>query len=35
MIDGVIVEPLKKICDERGAIYHMLRCDDPHFQQFG
>lgn len=35
MIDGVIVEPLKKICDERGAIYHMLRCDDPNFQKFG
>lgn len=35
MISGVKIIPLKKICDERGRIMHMLRCDDPHFQQFG
>lgn len=35
MIDGVKVKPLKKICDERGMIMHMLRCDDPDFEQFG
>ena len=35
MIDGVIVKPLKKICDERGMIMHMLRCDDPDFEKFG
>jgi dTDP-4-dehydrorhamnose 3,5-epimerase len=35
MIEGVKVKPLKKICDERGMIMHMLRCDDPDFKQFG
>jgi dTDP-4-dehydrorhamnose 3,5-epimerase len=35
MIDGVRVKPLKKICDERGMIMHMLRCDEPDFEQFG
>ena len=35
MIEGVIVHNLRKIPDERGMIMHMLRCDDPHFEQFG
>ncbi|MFC1991156.1 dTDP-4-dehydrorhamnose 3,5-epimerase family protein [Chloroflexota bacterium] len=35
MIDGIKVKPLKKICDERGIIMHMLRCDDPDFEKFG
>lgn len=35
MIDGVLLVPLRKIPDERGMVMHMLRCDDPHFQQFG
>lgn len=35
MIEGVLAIPLKKICDERGMIMHMLRCDDPHFERFG
>ena len=35
MIDGVEVIPLKQIPDERGKIMHMLRSDDPHFEQFG
>ncbi|MFH1791939.1 MAG: dTDP-4-dehydrorhamnose 3,5-epimerase family protein [Candidatus Omnitrophota bacterium] len=35
MIDGVKCVPLKKICDERGMIMHMLRKTDPHFEQFG
>jgi len=35
MIDGVQVIPLRRIPDERGTIYHMLRSDDPHFDQFG
>ena len=35
MIDGVKVKPLAKICDERGMIMHMLRCDDPDFEKFG
>ncbi|MFO0972251.1 MAG: dTDP-4-dehydrorhamnose 3,5-epimerase, partial [Phycisphaerae bacterium] len=34
-IDGVRIVPLRRIPDERGTIYHMLRCDDPHFQRFG
>ena len=35
MIDGVKIKPLKKICDERGMVMHMLRCDDPDFEKFG
>ena len=35
MIDGVKVIPLKKICDERGKVVHMLRNDEPHFSKFG
>jgi dTDP-4-dehydrorhamnose 3,5-epimerase len=35
MIDGVIVKPLKKIPDERGCIFYMLRNDYPEFEQFG
>lgn len=35
MIDGVRVTPLRVIPDERGQIMHMLRRDDPAFQEFG
>ena len=35
MIDGVVVRPLRRIPDERGFIMHMLRSDDPEFEQFG
>lgn len=35
MIDGVLVHPLRQIPDERGKIMHMLRRDDPHFEDFG
>ena len=35
MIDGVSVRPLRRIPDERGYIMHMLRMDDPEFDQFG
>ena len=35
MIEGVKVVPLRKIPDERGAIYHMLRVDSDHFTEFG
>ncbi|MEJ5201240.1 MAG: dTDP-4-dehydrorhamnose 3,5-epimerase family protein [Anaerolineales bacterium] len=35
MIDGVLIQPLRQIPDERGKIMHMLRCDDPHFERFG
>lgn len=35
MIDGVRIFPLRRIQDERGAVMHMLRQDDPHFERFG
>jgi len=35
MIEGVSIIPLRQIPDERGKIMHMLRSDDPHFEQFG
>jgi dTDP-4-dehydrorhamnose 3,5-epimerase len=34
-IDGVEIVPLRRIPDERGTIYHMLRATDPHFIAFG
>jgi len=34
-IDGVHIKPLKKIADERGSIYHMIRSDDEIFEEFG
>ena len=34
-IDGVAFVPLRRIPDERGTIFHMLRADDPHFREFG
>ena len=35
MIEGIIIKPLKQIPDERGKIMHMLRADDPLFENFG
>lgn len=35
MIEGVKIKQLKKICDERGMIMHMIRSDDPEFEKFG
>ncbi|MEM7248346.1 MAG: dTDP-4-dehydrorhamnose 3,5-epimerase family protein [Acidobacteriota bacterium] len=35
MIEGVKVVPLRRIPDERGTIFHVMRCTDDHFQQFG
>lgn len=35
MIEGVKIKKLKKIPDERGTIFHMLRSDDPEFKKFG
>ncbi|MFB2936481.1 dTDP-4-dehydrorhamnose 3,5-epimerase family protein [Aerosakkonemataceae cyanobacterium BLCC-F154] len=35
MIDGVLVHSLRQIPDERGKVMHMMRCDAPHFEQFG
>jgi dTDP-4-dehydrorhamnose 3,5-epimerase len=34
-IDGVRIVPLRRIPDERGTIFHMLRRTDPHFVDFG
>lgn len=34
-IEGVKVIPLRRIPDERGTIFHMMRKTDPHFQEFG
>ncbi len=34
-IDDLRVTPLRRIPDERGAIFHMLREDDPGFEHFG
>jgi dTDP-4-dehydrorhamnose 3,5-epimerase len=31
----VLVVPLRRIPDERGTIYHVLRRRDPHFIEFG
>lgn len=35
MINGVKIKPLRRIYDERGAVFHMLRRDDPNFDKFG
>ena len=35
MIEGVEIKNLKKIADERGAIFHMLKKSDANFKQFG
>lgn len=35
MIDGVKVKSLKKIYDDRGAVFHMFRRDDQDFVRFG
>jgi dTDP-4-dehydrorhamnose 3,5-epimerase len=35
VIDGVRIDPLQQLHDERGAIFHMLRADDPVFEAFG
>ena len=34
-IVGVKIIPKRKICDDRGAIFHMLRKTDPEFSAFG
>jgi dTDP-4-dehydrorhamnose 3,5-epimerase len=35
MIDGVVVTPLRQICDERGKVMKMLSRDDAVFSEFG
>ena len=34
-VKGIVIKQLKKIPDERGCIYRMLRCDDQNFEKFG
>ena len=34
-IEGVVVQPLKQIADDRGSVLHMMRSDSDLFQQFG
>ena len=34
-IHDIIVTPLRRIPDERGAVFHMLREDSPVFERFG
>jgi dTDP-4-dehydrorhamnose 3,5-epimerase len=34
-IDGLVVTPLRRIPDERGAVLHMLREDSESFERFG
>ena len=34
-IEGIVIKQLKRIPDERGSIYHMLRRDDTLFEEFG
>lgn len=35
MIEGVVVQPLPQILDERGKIMHFLKRTDPWFREFG
>ena len=35
MIEGAMVVPLRRVPDERGTVFHMLRASDPHFLRFG
>jgi len=35
LIEGVIVQPLRVIPDERGRLMEIMRCDDPFFTGFG
>ena len=35
LIEGVIVQPLRVIADERGRLMEILRNNAPHFQKFG
>jgi dTDP-4-dehydrorhamnose 3,5-epimerase len=34
-IDGMTITPLRRIADERGAVFHMLREDSDVFERFG
>ncbi len=34
-LEGVVITPKRKIFDDRGGIFHMLRSDEPAFEKFG
>ncbi len=34
-LHGVIITTKRKLFDDRGAVFHMLRCDEPAFEKFG
>lgn len=35
MIEGVVIQKLKQIVDDRGKVMHMIRADSPLFKKFG
>ena len=35
MVQGVVIQDLRVISDDRGAVLHMMRCDSPLFTRFG
>ncbi len=35
LIHGLLITPLRDIRDQRGAVLHMMRCDDSDFRAFG
>ena len=35
MIEGVLITPKKRICDDRGRIMHIMKSQDENFTQFG
>jgi len=35
MIQGVVIEPKKVICDDRGRIMHIMKSSDNQFESFG
>lgn len=35
MISGVVVTPLKRIANEKGDIYHAMKCSEDSFSSFG
>lgn len=34
-VEGMVITPLRRIPDERGAVFHMLREDSPVYERFG
>lgn len=34
-IPGVVITPLRRIPDERGSIFHIMKCTEPEYEKFG